>query len=308
MINYSIIIPHKDIPDLLQRCQDSIPVRDDVEVIVVDDNSDPEKVEFDRFPQWAGKNYHCFLTKEGRGAGYARNVGLEHATGRWVIFADADDFFTEDFGSLLDEMADAEEDIVFFDYINVLSQDITQQVEDRVWYKKMIAAYREGSITDASFRVGFVVPWCRLVRKELVESNHIRFSETRWSNDVYFSAQVNGLAKSIKVSEKTGYVFTNRRGSLSYDVCATAKELKTRLQEGWRAERFYAQHGIHAKGALTSPHLLRAYNKHGFGWCVWFCVINVFDKTVFMLMAAFLAKKLKNRMKALHTKSSQATA
>ena len=32
--NYSIIIPHKDIPDLLQRCLDSIPVRDDVEVIV----------------------------------------------------------------------------------------------------------------------------------------------------------------------------------------------------------------------------------------------------------------------------------
>lgn len=50
-INYSIIIPHKNIPQLLQRCLDSIPIRDDVQVIVVDDNSDTDKVNFDNFPK-----------------------------------------------------------------------------------------------------------------------------------------------------------------------------------------------------------------------------------------------------------------
>lgn len=50
MINFSIIIPHKDIPDLLQRCLDSIPIRDDVQVIVVDDDSDGNKVDFAHFP------------------------------------------------------------------------------------------------------------------------------------------------------------------------------------------------------------------------------------------------------------------
>lgn len=34
---YSIIIPHKNILKLLQRCLDSIPERDDVQVIIVDD-------------------------------------------------------------------------------------------------------------------------------------------------------------------------------------------------------------------------------------------------------------------------------
>ena len=38
-ILYSIIIPHKDIPCLLQRCLDSIPPRDDVQIIVADDDS-----------------------------------------------------------------------------------------------------------------------------------------------------------------------------------------------------------------------------------------------------------------------------
>ena len=40
---YSFIIPHKNCPNLLQRCVDSIPERDDVQVIVVDDNSDADK-------------------------------------------------------------------------------------------------------------------------------------------------------------------------------------------------------------------------------------------------------------------------
>ena len=98
--NYSIIIPHKDTPDLLQRCLDSIPLREDVEIIVIDDNSSPRKVDFGHFPKWNGEHFHVFLTKEGKGPGYARNVGLDHAQGRWVVFADADDFFTKDFAGL----------------------------------------------------------------------------------------------------------------------------------------------------------------------------------------------------------------
>lgn len=52
MINYSIIIPHKNIPDLLQRCLNSIPRRTDIQIIVVDDNSDPKKLILNIFQGW----------------------------------------------------------------------------------------------------------------------------------------------------------------------------------------------------------------------------------------------------------------
>jgi len=42
MINYTVIIPHYNIPELLRRCLKSIPCRDDVQVIVVDDCSTDE--------------------------------------------------------------------------------------------------------------------------------------------------------------------------------------------------------------------------------------------------------------------------
>ena len=43
-INYSIIIPHKNSTVLLERCLRSIPCRKDVQVIVVDDNSENQLV------------------------------------------------------------------------------------------------------------------------------------------------------------------------------------------------------------------------------------------------------------------------
>ena len=36
MINYSVIIPHHNCPDLLSRLIDSIPDRDDIQIVVVD--------------------------------------------------------------------------------------------------------------------------------------------------------------------------------------------------------------------------------------------------------------------------------
>ena len=66
-INYTIIIPHKDIPDVLQRCLDSIPQSEDAQVIVVDDNSDPENVNFAHFQRLDRTDVERYFTREGKG-------------------------------------------------------------------------------------------------------------------------------------------------------------------------------------------------------------------------------------------------
>ncbi len=291
MINYSIIIPHKDIPDLLQRCLDSIPPRDDVEVIVVDDNSDPRKVDFEHFPQWKGKHYQYFLTKEGKGAGYARNVGLDHVQGQWIVFADADDFFTEDFNGLLDETVDAEEDIVFFDYINVLSENTTKTVEERTQYRAYMAAYLNGSRSEMDLRYFYPVPWCKLVKRELLEQNQICFSEVKCGNDIFFSVQVGCAAKIFEVSGTIGYVVTTRKDSLSTNHCPTAAAFRIRLSEAMKCDALLkAQYGNNAR---SRPWLNYVYQEKGFWRCVGFCVANVFHPRVFLRTATFLYKKMK---------------
>ena len=96
---FSVIIPHHEIPALLQRCLDSIPDVPEVQVIVVDDNSSEQKVDFEQFPGLGRKYTQCIFDKEGGGAGHARNIGMKHADGKWLVFADADDFFIEEEGN-----------------------------------------------------------------------------------------------------------------------------------------------------------------------------------------------------------------
>ena len=288
--NFSIIIPHKDIPDLLRRCLDSIPVRDDVEVIVVDDNSDPRKVDFSHFPQWKGKHYQYFLTKEGKWPGGARNVGLDHAQGRWVVFADADDFFTEDFGSLLDEMVDAEEDVVFFDYINVLSEDVTQQLEKRVWYRRLIADYLHGGKSEFYLRTCFVTSCCKLVKRELIEQHHIRFDEVKWGEDVYFAIQIGYYAKTIKVSGTIGYAVTSRTGQITEKMFQTAKEFRVRMEGNLKCDNLLkSRYGPNVRTKQILDYVCR---ERGFCRCAWFCIANVSHPRVFWPTASFLMKRL----------------
>ena len=141
MIYFSIIIPHKNSTGLLQYCLSSIPVRDDIQVIVVDDNSDPNKVDFMNFPKWKGGCYECYFTKEGKGAGYARNVGLEHAKGKWVLFVDADDFLVADADDIFESTIGVDADIVFYRPKSVMLHDRTTPSLRASNYNRIIDNY-----------------------------------------------------------------------------------------------------------------------------------------------------------------------
>ena len=104
--NFTIIIPHRNTPKLLKRLIDSIPERDDLEVIIVDDCSDADIVDFEHFPGKDRNNCKCILNQECHGAGYTRNCALSLAEGKWVLFADSDDFFNLGFDAFLDDYED----------------------------------------------------------------------------------------------------------------------------------------------------------------------------------------------------------
>ena len=112
-MNYSIIIPHRNIPNLLQRLLCTIPQRNDMEVIIVDDNSDAEHVDFEHFPGIERADTKVIFDKKGGGGGYARNVGLTQATGKWVIFADSDDYFNYCLNDVLNDSLDSDSDIIY---------------------------------------------------------------------------------------------------------------------------------------------------------------------------------------------------
>ena len=138
---FSIIIPHKEIPDLLMRCLQSIPVSEDIQVIVVDDNSADADTYLERYPELSRPYLEFIRTTKGGGAGYARNVGLDHAKGKWILFADSDDFFVEDMYDIICSYVDSETDVIYFKSNSVLSADINREAKRNAHVNKIINQY-----------------------------------------------------------------------------------------------------------------------------------------------------------------------
>jgi glycosyltransferase involved in cell wall biosynthesis len=216
-INYTIIIPHKNCPPLLQRCLDSIPRQEDVQIIVVDDNSDDTKVDFESFPGLYDPYIETIFTKEGKGAGYARNVGLERAKGKWLIFADADDYFNSDFSTVLKTYLDDDNEIIFFKIQSVLSGDSNPHINGFNFLNSLIENVREKNNWDA-LKCYFLGPVSKLIKRRLVLDNQIRFQEVSHSNDVLFSLRTAYVAKKIDISFTFFYCVTYNPGSLTWNV------------------------------------------------------------------------------------------
>lgn len=240
-ITYTIIIPHKDISQLLQRCLDSIPQREDVQVIVVDDNSDPEKVDFAHFPGLDRADVECYFTKDGKGAGYARNVGLKHARGKWLLFADADDFFHPNLLEILDRWKDSTRDIIYFETDSVYS-DTFESVESRHTMHPSTMV-REDMEND----LNWIVLWGRMIRAELVRKHHILFEEVRWGNDVMFSTYCNYYAgRNVDICSDMLYCATIRENSLTTEILSV-EHIMCRLDVAIRKEKFADRHHLTVK-------------------------------------------------------------
>ena len=231
-IIYSIIIPHKNSASLLQYCLNSIPIRDDVQVIVVDDNSDADKVDFNNFPTWKGKNYEYYLTKEGKGAGYARNVGLEHANGKWVIFSDADDYFLPSFDNILNENQTSNADITFYRPQAVMLNDHNMRSNRADGYNYLIDETIKTNNT-CLISLMWMSPCSKIIRRDIV--NGIKFEEIRYSNDNVFSVTIACNATNIKVKEDSFYMITQSDNSLTSNFLQKEGELECRTGAMLRA-------------------------------------------------------------------------
>ena len=223
---FSIIIPHKDIPDLLMRCLKSIPVSEDIQVIVVDDNSVDADTYLDTYPELSRPYLKFIRTTKGGGAGYARNVGLDRAKGKWILFADADDLYVDDMYSIIRLYADSKADMIFFEERSVLSGDIDKTINRVGHLNRLIDDYLE-TRNDKFLRLRYCQPWGKMIRRGYVEDYRFRFDEVEYSNDYYFSVCTGYYARGIEVSNQVLYIYTYRENSLAGVFCSKPNELKT---------------------------------------------------------------------------------
>lgn len=93
----SIIVPIYNAERYIRQCVDSILSQSfgDFELLLVDDGSDDESSRI--CDEYAGVDSRVrVFHKVNGGVSSARNMGIDNARGRWILFVDADDYLFDD--------------------------------------------------------------------------------------------------------------------------------------------------------------------------------------------------------------------
>ena len=88
----------------------------------------------------------------------------------------------------------------------------------------------------------FTEPWCKMVKREIIESHHIKFEETSIRNDVRYSYLVGHYAAKIIVDDRQLYCVTTRQNSVSRGKGHQAALDELKVFAGWK--KFFIDHQI----------------------------------------------------------------
>lgn len=205
----SIIVPVYNVEKYLDRCMESLlnQTLKDIEIILVDDGSP------DNCPQmcddYAKKDSRVKVVhKQNAGLGYARNSGLDVASGEYVAFVDSDDYVdTSMYETLWNEACSSKMDVVFcgfrIEQRNGIWKDSNEVAERTEWNGEGVKDFILDMIACAPYvkkeRKYEMSVWHSIYKTSIIENNRIRFHSEREVVSEDFPFQVEFLLRANKV-------------------------------------------------------------------------------------------------------------
>lgn len=209
MPKISVIIPCYGVEKYLDRCIESVinQTLREIEIILVDDGS-PDQVP-QMCDEYAKKDSRIkVIHKQNAGLGYARNSGLEIATGDYVAFVDSDDYIDLSMYSVLyDEAIASNADVVFCGFkteIRIGTWKDSNEVKERTeWDSNAVNDFMLDMVACAPHvreeRKYQMSVWHSIYRNEIIQSHQICFHSEREvvSEDLPF--QIDFLKQTNKI-------------------------------------------------------------------------------------------------------------
>lgn len=236
----SIIVPVYNVEKYLNRCIDSIVSQTyrTLEIILVDDGSADNSGSI--CDEYAGKDVRIKVVhKNNGGLGFARNSGLDVATGKYVTFIDGDDYIGK---THIEEM---------YVLIQNTKTDTCMGGHTKVYTNKEVPHKNvcAGKVYKNDVKAEILPRMCGanpkgedyiemsvcmvLLSNEIIKEHHLRFvSEREYvSEDLVFDFEYYPLSKGVCVSQQVDYYYCDNEGSLTTKYRPDRFESQIKLYE-----------------------------------------------------------------------------
>lgn len=283
----SVIIPIYNTGPYLKECIESVLSQSftDYELILVDDGSTDGSLEIEDFYQQNYEHVRVFHSNAGC-VSIARNMGLDNATGEYIMFIDSDDYILPDSLKLLHNNA-----LKFpeSDFIQAPFGVFTKGVlTPRSWRFDYLDRYADQIWNGTEYlqKMTFTItyPVNSLVRRSFINSHNIRFAGKISAQEdlIYIIKLFVQGAKGVLIKEPTYIYRFGRENSLtSMSKILTLEEIAKRrrlllslIESSVELEK------IAKSVPQIRPMLIESIN-HNLTGCIGGCVIIHSDKEVF---------------------------
>ena len=219
----SIIIPCYNAAPFLESCFTSLKKEREFknfEYIFINDGSTDNSLQYLNKFTSEFKNVSVY-SQNNRGQAAARNLGIDKVTTPYIGFVDADDTVSENyFSSLLIQATETRADVVFSQIISVNPDGTLDPTNSRPFdidnfSNITINLHTERSKIIAEFlqdRIS-VSPCNKLIRREFLDNNSIRFPEGLLNEDMEFTCDLILKANSLSLNKSAFYYYIQRNFS-----------------------------------------------------------------------------------------------
>lgn len=237
MVDVSIIMPIFNVEKYLEKAIESVlnQTHQNIELILVNDGSPDDSVRICRFYEKLDQRVSV-IDQENAGVGYARNAGLAIASGKYIYFADPDDYIEPNL--IEDNIKIAEEataDLVVFGfYEETLKTDESHTHSVKV-------PHLADTKTKEQFRNAFnsfyyftpYALWNKLYKRDYLKKAEIHFSNQKIGEDALFNQTVYLDLGNVAVNKKAYYHYVYREGS------AVNHYLKNRFEQEYNVAQHF---------------------------------------------------------------------
>lgn len=205
MFKISVIVPTYNDEEYLRECIEHIIEQDigfeNIQLIIIDDQSSDNSYEVAM--EYAKKYPNNIIVKKtdknSNSGGRPRNIGIEYAKGKYLMFSDADDYFSYDAFSIMYKKIEEEQaDIVIANW-NYMAED------GKAWEKPVfdINRFKSFKLNLNDYNSFWVMnsSMCnKIFNREFIKRNEIKCLEGLPGEDTYFTMN------SFLCTEKMYYI------------------------------------------------------------------------------------------------------